>query len=72
MTQLDLVRELRGALCHCGRPKTPGHSFCAECYKSLPREMQTALYKRVGTGYEEAYDAATRVLNGSGRSKGVA
>lgn len=66
MTQraLDLVRELRGALCHCGKPKTPGHSFCLRCYKSLPRKTQTDLYKRVGEGYEEAYDAAARVLDG--------
>jgi len=65
MTQatLDLIRELFGVICPCcGRAKNPGHSFCGACYRILPQEMQRALYRKVGNGYEEAYAAAVRYL----------
>jgi len=47
-----------------GRPKKPGRSFCYVCYKSLPREMQSDLYRHVGDGYGEAYDKAVEWLEG--------
>jgi hypothetical protein len=56
------LRELRGEECQCGKAKKSGHSFCWECYKSLPNDMQRALYRRYGYGYEEAYDAAVKWL----------
>ena len=49
--------------CHCGRPKKPRMSFCFSCYRSLPRDMQRALYQRFGEGYEEAYEAAVEWLD---------
>lgn len=51
-------------LCHCGRRKEKRMSFCQPCYRRLPLEMRGALYKRAGQGYEEAYDAAVKYLEG--------
>jgi hypothetical protein len=51
-------------ICHCDRRKKKRMSFCATCYHRLPREMKGALYQRAGQGYEEAYDAAVKYLEG--------
>ena len=45
--------------CLCGKTKLRSNSFCYSCYKSLPVEMQRALYRGLGRGYEQAVDAAT-------------
>jgi len=58
MTNLDLIRELRGNVCRCGKPKQPKQTFCRKCYFSLPEEKRQALYSRVGEGYAEAYEDA--------------
>jgi len=52
------VEELQSDECACGRAKKPGFSFCYTCYRTLPFDLQRALYKRVREGYEAAYDAA--------------
>lgn len=49
--------------CQCGRTKTKGYSFCFRCYKDLPDDMQKALYQKMGSGYESAYDEACEFLN---------
>lgn len=54
--------ELISDECACGRPKKPGYSFCYRCYRSLPGDMQRDLYKRIGEGYEVAYEAAVKWL----------
>lgn len=59
-----LTRELVAGVCRCGNRKRPGHTFCKSCFFSLPKRMQTALYKRMGEGYEEAYAAAAAWLKG--------
>jgi len=46
--------------------KQPGKSFCYGCFKQLPPEMQHALYRRIGSGYEAAYDAANTYLTREG------
>jgi len=51
--------------CVCGKPKKTKQSFCYPCYKRLPGDLQTDLYCRMGTGYEQAYDAAVRELDGN-------
>jgi hypothetical protein len=61
---LELVRELRGTECRCGRPKGANKTFCQACYYALPEYMRRALYRRVGSGYEEAYSAAVAFLKG--------
>jgi hypothetical protein len=57
-----LVTELAGSLCRCGREKKKGNTFCRLCYFSLPRILQLKLYRKVGNGYEEAYQEAVECL----------
>lgn len=48
--------------CLCGREKSSGRSFCYRCYKELPGDMQRALYRKMGDGYEEAFEEAVAWL----------
>lgn len=48
--------------CACGKTKQPKKSFCYRCYKALPRDMQRDLYRRIGNGYEEAFEEAVKYL----------
>jgi len=48
--------------CACGHTKKRGQSFCYNCYKALPQDMQGGLYKRIGQGYEEEYEEAVKWL----------
>ena len=53
------LRELGGTTCAaCDRPKNEKQSFCHRCYFRLPSVMRSKLYRRFGSGYEEAYDDA--------------
>lgn len=54
--------ELAGEQCLCENYKSSGYSFCYRCYRELPGEMQKALYRKVGAGYEEAFEAAVKYL----------
>ena len=56
------IRELRSNQCQCEAPKKPGNSFCYSCYTDLPLDMRSALYRKLGSGYEDAYDAAVKYL----------
>jgi len=58
--------ELKSDGCMCGRPKQSGRSFCYGCYKKLPPEVQKALYRKIGNGYEQAYDDAHTYLTREG------
>jgi len=49
--------------CQCGRVKQRGNSLCSKCYWRLPRAMRRDLYRKMGQGYEAAYDAAVQFLN---------
>jgi hypothetical protein len=53
-----LLKELKSDECACGNYKKEGNSFCYKCYSNLPNDMQKALYRRFGNGYEEAYEEA--------------
>jgi len=55
-------KELTGNGCICGGEKKSGKSFCYTCFKALPEEHQKDLYKRLGSGYEQAYDTAVEYL----------
>ena len=61
-TQTRLIRELKGTECRCGSEKQPDKTFCTKCYWSLPKSMRSDLYKRVGRGYEQAYERAVKFL----------
>lgn len=65
MTTRELIAELAGIVCRCGKPKGARWTFCAACYSQLPWPQQKALYQGVGQGYEEAYEAAVKTLEGS-------
>jgi len=56
------MEQYKSDECLCGRPKARRYAFCFRCYASLPRDMQRALWRRFGQGYEEAYDAAAVYL----------
>ena len=58
----DLLRELAGTTCRCGATKRARNTFCAACYVALPPPMRRALYRPIGAGYEEAYEAAVAAL----------
>ena len=67
MTPRELIAELQGTACRCGSTKRPKQTFCHTCYYSLSADTRRALYRRVGEGYEEAYDEAIRELEALGR-----
>lgn len=56
------MKALKSDECLCERYKHPGYAFCWRCYKSLPVEMQRALYKKIGNGFEAAYEEAVKFL----------
>jgi len=58
----EMVDELRGTKCICGKPKKSKRTFCFACYHSLPASLQKDLYNRIGEGYEQAYDASVAYL----------
>ena len=49
--------------CQCGRHKQPGRAVCFKCYARMPDEMRRTLYRRVGAGFEAAYEDAYKFLN---------
>jgi len=59
----ELLEELRGETCRCGKKKVSMQTLCRKDYMSLPPGMRQALYRRVGAGYEEAYEAACEYLD---------
>lgn len=58
MTVKELLKELASTTCRCGKDKKAKETFCKTCYFLLPMAKRRALYKRVGEGYEEAYQDA--------------
>jgi len=63
MDAIDLIAELRSETCRCGRRKQSRQTFCRSCYFSLPSPARSDIYKRVGSGYQQAYDAAVALLD---------
>lgn len=51
------LRELGELKCSgCGNAKQRGRTFCVACYKRLPANLRSALYKSFGNGYTQAWD----------------
>jgi hypothetical protein len=48
---------------NCRLPKDAKNAFCMKCYRRLPKAMQSALWRRFGSGFEEAYTAARNFLH---------
>ncbi len=57
-----MIEGLSSEMCQCGSKKRRKQSFCSSCYYKLPKETRAALYRRIGSGYEEAYDHAVGLL----------
>ena len=63
MKSNDVLRDFVGEKCSaCGGYKHSNNGFCARCYRQLPKEMQSDLWRRFGSGYEEAFEAAQKWL----------
>lgn len=59
----SMLEDYLGVVCStCGRKKRIRESFCRICYARLPRDMQNALYRRFGCGYEEAFAQAKEYI----------
>lgn len=56
------VKELKSETCYCGAKKASMQTFCRAEYSALPRKMRSAIYNRIGDGYEEAYQEARKYL----------
>lgn len=57
------LRELQSDQCQCDKSKGPGKSFCYSCWRKLPADIQRSLYRRIGQGYEDAYERAVVFLD---------
>ena len=55
MITKEILDDFMGNECVCRKSKGTRMSFCLECYHALPEHLQQALYRRFGSGYEEAY-----------------
>jgi hypothetical protein len=63
MKSSTILREFVGTVCSaCGGSKQPNTGFCGRCYHRLPSHMKSALWNRFGSGFEEAFDAASKHL----------
>lgn len=57
---LDVIKSEE---CQCGKSKRIGTAFCYLCYSNLPKDMKDDLWKKIGNGFEEAYEEAHKELN---------
>jgi hypothetical protein len=63
LTRKFLLETLASTTCPaCGHPKKTRQTFCGRQYFTLPKAMRTALYARIGEGYEEAVFEAMKYL----------
>jgi len=61
---LDFYRKIKMSNeCLCERGKQPGMWFCYKCHKSLPADMQRALWGAMGPEMFAAYDDAVKYLD---------
>jgi len=68
-TDATLIRHLAGTVCACGRTKKAQMSHCRDCFYSLPDPQRRALYRRISSGYAEAYADSILTLKAKGRIK---
>lgn len=60
--RLEMIKELSLTQCKCKEVKKRGHTFCTRCYGMLPQSLRDRLYRRLGEGYEEAYQESVKRL----------
>lgn len=56
------ARILIDPSCQCGRKKNDNMGLCFICFDSLSPEVKRGLYKKVGHGFEQAYESALKEL----------
>ena len=57
------IKSLKSEECpNCDKYKKSGNSLCYKCFKQLPHEIQRALYRPIGAGYEDAIESAFKFL----------
>jgi hypothetical protein len=75
MESSDIFTIFAGTKCQgCSGVKRPMNGFCNSCYRQLPAALKSSLWKRFGSGFEEAYQASlswfrTHPLQGEHRAK---
>ncbi len=62
LDDVAMLRLLACKACLCGNPKGRSMSHCRSCYYTLSPSERSALYNRIGQGYEEAFMASLKVL----------
>ena len=56
------IEALKSGRCACGNSKQTGMAFCYRCWLQLPRNVRQALYRKIGEGFEAAYDVGCQFL----------
>lgn len=75
MESSDIFAIFAGTRCEgCSGVKRKMNAFCNACYRQLPAALKSSLWKRFGSGFEEAYQASlswfrTHPLQGEHRAK---
>ena len=62
MKKQQILENLQGTMCFCGKSKGTRKSHCSKCYYKLPPEMRKALYQKFFEGYEEAFVESLKFL----------
>lgn len=63
MNSREIFTSFSGQSCPgCLGWKEKRMAFCVGCYSNLPKHMQKALFRRFGSGFEEAHEAALNWL----------
>jgi hypothetical protein len=62
MTVAEGINVLLDRACRCGAAKLRKTAFCQACYGALPMRLRRALWRKLGRGFEEAYQAAVEWL----------
>jgi len=58
MESTEIFQQFAGVECAgCGGIKRRRNAFCVPCYQQLPAALKSSLWKRFGSGFEEAYQA---------------
>jgi hypothetical protein len=56
----DIFARFAGTKCEgCDGHKRRNVAFCTYCYGELPAALKNSLWKRFGSGFEEAYQACS-------------
>lgn len=75
MESREIFEVFLGNTCQgCDGHKRRHTAFCSWCYRELPAALKSSLWKKFGSGFEEAYHAClswfrTHPLQGEHRAK---